>query len=229
MNRSSTLAKTPTYNTRSQGEKISDSASTAITHHTTTYNHTLPRSLIPLSHLSLPYQPWPPQNAMSKLPLVQPSRQRHQTAIRLWTMQSHDTTVEVSPPSWPPYNRLVNACLTSFTWHSPRPSPFDCVTATFNPPLSLHGYLRLTPHLHHGRCTSTVHTFSGCSDSACSTSTTIAQGDSQIQNHHPQSCATPRTMHSHHHESTAWRQHMPNVWQSPEHRLALCLPPGLAS
>ena len=125
------------------------------------------------------YLPWPPQNPMSKLPPMQLSRQRHPTAIRLWITQSHDTTVEVSPPSWPPYNRLVNDCLL-FTCHSPTSSPFICAITTFNPPLSLYGSLQLPPHIHHGHCASTVHTFAGCS-----TATAIAQGGSKIQNYHP--------------------------------------------
>ena len=83
------------------------------------------------------YLPWPPQNPMSKLPPMQLSRQRHPTAIRLWITQSHDTTVEVSPPSWPPYNRLVNDCLL-FTY-----TPQDLPRLFAPSPPSTHHFLSM--------------------------------------------------------------------------------------
>jgi hypothetical protein len=51
-----------------------------------------------------------------------------------------------------------------------------------------------------------AHTLAGCATSA-------ASNGIQVENRQPGRDATPRTMHSHHHESTSWRQHLPDVWQ----------------
>lgn len=130
----------------------------------------------------------------------------------------------------------VSKCLLAFTWCfpailPPSQSSFIPLTATIfditHHCMHLYGSLQLLPRVRHGRSASPVHTFTGCPDSACSTA--VSRDGSQIQKHNPQPCATSRTMHPHHHDSAAWRQHMSNVWQSSKHRLALRLPPGLAS
>jgi hypothetical protein len=142
----------------------------------------LPRSLMPTSHLSSPtmaatesnvrvatHAPEPPATPNCD-PFVDDTKPRHDRGSLAALMAAI---------------QQVSKCLLAFTWHAPRPSPFLCVSTTLNPSLSPYGSLQLLPNVHLDHCASTVHTFSGCSDSACSTATAIAQGGSQIQDHHP--------------------------------------------
>lgn len=245
MNRTSSLNDTDLQHSQVEVKGTSSasaSASTAFTPYTTSPHFTFyiesPRSLIALSHTSHNIQPAmaaaaneanvkvathanEPPSTSNCDPFVDDTKPRHDRGSLAALMAAI---------------QQVSKCLLAFTWCfpailPPSQSSFTPLTATIfditHHCMHLYGSLQLLPRVHHGRSASPVHTFTGCPDSACSTA--VSRDGSQIQKHNPQPCATSRTMHPHHHDSAAWRQHMSNVWQSSKHRLALRLPPGLAS
>jgi hypothetical protein len=84
--------------------------------------------------------------------------------------------------------------------------PYNQLTAPLHPLSPDHGFAQSHAKRSRGCRASFAHTLTGCA-------TTAASYGLQVENRQPKRDATPRAMHSHHHEPTTRKQHLPDVWQ----------------